>query len=139
MPHFLLTLLLLGQATTKPQTDQDRLAALQLSEACRADGDRYWQREGYPQLHQAGITFTYLTHYNRERGKCFIQITTSKNDKDQKTLSFMIFDAVEGSFIADKTTVLESHGYKPIGMMLDSTQLAPTADNLAKFDALMQR
>ncbi len=140
MTQFLLTLLLLGQAMPKPQTDQERLAALQLSEACRADGEHFWQREGYPELaHEVGTSRIYLTHYSRERGKCFIQIDTSKKDKDPRTLLVSIYDAVEGALIADMTNAWDGKHYKPIGLMIDGVDLEVTQANRAKFGALMER
>ena len=66
MMSILLTVLLL-HAPQKPPTDAERLAALQLSQACRESGEKFWQRGGYAK--KDGFMGDYQTHYNRRESK----------------------------------------------------------------------
>ena len=81
------------QTPQKSPTDAERLAALQLSQACRDAGDKFWQRGGYA---NQGVMPDYQTHYNRQVSKCLVRIVKMTDEPNNKTIFMMVFDAVDG-------------------------------------------
>jgi hypothetical protein len=138
MVLMLLTLLL--QQPQKPQTDVERLAALQLSTECRDAGDKFWQNGGY--ANRPGFMTDHLTHYNRQESKCFIRTaqTTNEPGKD-KTMFMMIFDAVEGSLIASRLFKFDGTAYVTAYINDGGAHEhdPPTQADRAWFDNLMAR
>ena len=123
----------------KPQTDTERLVALQLSKECRDAGDKYWQRGGY--ANQPGFMADYLTHYNRQESKCFIRTVQLKDEPGNKTMFMMILDAVEGSLIASRMSKYDGNEY--VTVQLDGygehKHDPPTKEDMSWFDNLMVR
>jgi hypothetical protein len=138
MLTILLGLLLLQ--TQKPPTDVERLAALQLSAACREAGDKFWQQGGY--ANQAGFMGDYLTHYNRQDSKCYVRIVKMTDEPTNKTMFMMVFDAVEHSLLVSQLAKFDGKEY--VVTYLDSydglhKHDPPSADDKAWFQNLMTR
>ncbi len=93
----------------KPPTDAERLAALQLSAACREAGDKLWQHGGY--ANQPGFMGDYLTHYNRQESKCLIRIVRMTDEPTNKTMFMMVFDAIESSLLASQLAKFDGKEY----------------------------
>ena len=99
----MMVLALLLQQPPKPQTDVERLPALQRSKECRDAGETFFQREGYAGL--ASPVPDYFTHYNREQSKCFIFISglaKAEPGEDKAGMYMQVFDVIKGVMIASK-------------------------------------
>jgi hypothetical protein len=96
------------QTAQKPPTDAERLAALQLSQACRDAGDKFWQRGGF--AGQPGFMGDYMTHYNRQLSKCLIRLVKF-DEPARKEMFMMVFDAVEDNIIASQMAKWDGKDY----------------------------
>jgi hypothetical protein len=135
LPFVLSLAALLGQ---KPQTDSDRLVALQVSKECRDSGDKFWQRGGFKSTEQA--TWDYLTHYNRHEGKCFIRVTVmDRNPKPESTVVMTVFDAVDGFLIGTSMAAWDGKEWVNRSVTDVSNNSTPTVDSVAWFDGLMSQ
>jgi hypothetical protein len=124
----------------QPPSDAERLAALQLSVACREAGDNFWQHGGYAT--QPGFMGDYLTHYNRQESKCLVRIVKMTDEPANKTMFLMVFDAIENSLLASQLAKFDGKEY--VITYLDSydglhKHEPPTADDKAWFQNLMAR
>jgi hypothetical protein len=140
-----MVLAVLLQQPAKPQTDVERLAALQLSKACRESGEKFFQREGYAGL--ASPLPDYFTHYNRGQSKCLIFISgmaKAEPGEDKAGMYMQVFDVTKGVLIASKYLRWSGNDYvtasiriRDTGGIYEHNPATPT--NEAWFDSLMIR
>ena len=78
-----------------PQTDAERLTALQLSRECSDAGDAFVRRRNFTSTDQT--TLDHVTHYNREENKCFVEVISMPRNPAPGSVSVRtIYDAGDG-------------------------------------------